>query len=88
MVRKCFIYAETWWTKGCAGLFFPFDGNIFFSQVFHLRVATSGETARNGPNRSPLRPIWAFPKCLHYSVSNVNKVSNTLWAFPREWPIP
>jgi hypothetical protein len=32
---------------------------------------------------------WAFPKkCLCYSVSIANKVSITLWAVPKESPIP
>jgi hypothetical protein len=29
-----------------------------------------------------------FPKCIRYSVSIAEKVSNTLWAFPKESPTP
>jgi hypothetical protein len=55
------------------------------------------------PRRSPYFPLagdpmenahlvstslWHFPKCIHYSVSIAEKVSNTLWAVPKESPIP
>jgi hypothetical protein len=29
----------------------------------------------------------AFSKCLHYSLSNDEKISNTLWAFPKDCSI-
>ncbi len=29
-----------------------------------------------------------FPKCIRYTVKVAEKVSNTLWAFPKESPIP
>jgi hypothetical protein len=44
-------------------------------------------TLGNAPNRSPLL-FGHFPKCARYSVKVAEKVSNTLWAFPKELPIP
>jgi hypothetical protein len=41
----------------------------------------------NVPIGSPLL-FGHFPKCIRYSVNIVKKVSNTLWAFPTESPIP
>jgi hypothetical protein len=39
------------------------------------------------PIGSPLL-FGHFPECLCYSVSIVEKVSNPLWVFPKESPIP
>jgi hypothetical protein len=51
-----------------------------------LCPATSGGTARNEPNGTPLL-FWHFPPDLHYSVSIANKVSDTLRVFPKETPV-
>jgi hypothetical protein len=47
----------------------------------------AGDMLGNAPSRSPLL-FGHFPKCIHYSVKVAEKVSNTLWAFPKESPIP
>jgi hypothetical protein len=48
----------------------------------------AGDTLGNAPSRSPLL-FGHFPKCIHYSIKVVaEKVSNALWAFPKESPIP
>jgi hypothetical protein len=41
----------------------------------------------NAPMRSPLL-FGHLPKCLRYSVSIAEKVSNPIWAFRKESPIP
>jgi hypothetical protein len=47
----------------------------------------AGDTLGNAPSGSPLL-FGHFPKCICYSVKVPEKVSNTLWAFPKELPIP
>jgi hypothetical protein len=47
----------------------------------------AGDMFGNAPSRSPLL-LAHFPKFIHYSVKVAEKVSNTLWAFPKELPIP
>jgi hypothetical protein len=44
-------------------------------------------TLGNAPSGSPLL-FGHFPKCIRYLVKVAEKVSNTLWAFPKESPIP
>jgi hypothetical protein len=46
----------------------------------------AGDMLGNAPSRSLLL-FGHFPKCDHYSVKAAEKVSNTLWAFPKESPI-
>jgi hypothetical protein len=47
----------------------------------------AGGTLGNAPSRSPLL-FGHFPKCIRYSLKVAKKVSNTLWAFPKQPPIP
>ncbi len=47
----------------------------------------AGDTLGNVPSGSPLL-FGHFPKCIHYSVKVAEKVSNTIWAFPKKSPIP
>jgi hypothetical protein len=46
----------------------------------------AGDTQGNALSRSPLL-FGHFPKCILYSVKVAEKISNTLWAFPKESPI-
>jgi hypothetical protein len=43
----------------------------------------AGDTLVNALSRSPLI-FGHFPKCIRYSVKVAEKISNTLWAFPKE----
>ncbi len=47
----------------------------------------AGDTVGNAPIGSQLY-FGHFAKCLRYSLSIAEKVSNPLWAFPKESPIP
>jgi hypothetical protein len=47
----------------------------------------ASDLVRNAPIRSPLLS-GRFPNCFRYSVIIAEKVSNTLWAFPKELPTP
>jgi hypothetical protein len=47
----------------------------------------AGDTLGNVPSGPPLL-FGHFPKCIRYSIKVAEKVSNTLWAFPKESPIP
>jgi hypothetical protein len=47
----------------------------------------AGDTLGNAPSGSPLL-FGHFQKCICYSVKAAEKVSNTLWAFLKESPIP
>jgi hypothetical protein len=47
----------------------------------------AGETSGNAPSGSPLL-FEHFPKHIRYFVKVAEKVSNTLWTFPKESPIP
>jgi hypothetical protein len=47
----------------------------------------AGDTLVNAPSGSPLL-FGHFPKCIQYLVKVPEKVSNTVWAFPKESPIP
>jgi hypothetical protein len=47
----------------------------------------AGDLEGNVPMGSPLL-FGHFPKCRCYSVSIAEKVSNPLWAFPKESAIP
>jgi hypothetical protein len=47
----------------------------------------AGDMLGNAPSRSALL-FGHFPKCIRYWVKVAEKVSNTLWAFPKEFPIP
>jgi hypothetical protein len=46
----------------------------------------AGDTLGNAPSGSPLL-FGHFPKFIRYSIKVAEKVSNTLWAFPKESPI-
>jgi hypothetical protein len=45
-------------------------------------MRTSGDMARNAPNRSSVL-LRHFKKRLHYSVSIAYKVANTIWTVPK-----
>jgi hypothetical protein len=46
----------------------------------------AGDTLGNAPSWSPLL-FGHFPKCICYLVQVAEKISNTLWAFPKELTI-
>ncbi len=47
----------------------------------------AGDTLGNAPSGSPLL-FGHLPKCIRYSLKVAEKVSNTLWTFSKESPIP